>query len=451
MIKTHKCKNGFQITHVYSDCKLFRIELVIKAGMLQEKRNQLGFAHFIEHLMSFFPSNKFPNSKLNQQMLNTYALETNAYTSENACGYYVEGLTEYFYNIIDLIMQNYCEPVLDDSIFEQERSAVLNELQIILKDSAHDLEYLLQKVMYNGTILQETVSAEIINIEQNASLENILDFRHSFYRPEITTMIITSNFSNGEFKKLCNDIERFYFKSSNIIQKGNISKSAVTKLPKNDYSNYKFFYVKPRMESPSYNILFYFPVPIDSYSDDILILKFIEMILSDGMGARLYYALRTKLGAIYHIKTNVCIDPRNNQYNAFTIEVETSEERHVANIVDYVLIELFELIEENNITENEMIQKRNSSKMKELTEECTRSFLKDTLLNQERILWNKPIRSYAHIVRVQEKINSEDIFRIMKLIFNSDRMKIFYSGMNPTLLNDLTRSIHYTDNNQERR
>ena len=121
-------ENGLKISHVYNECKLFRIEMIVRAGMLDETKEQFGFAHFIEHIMSFFTSKKYPDSLLNQQMLNYFGLDTNAWTSEIDCGYYVTGNVKHFINVVDLIFENYIDPTLDEKIFEQEKTAVIREL-----------------------------------------------------------------------------------------------------------------------------------------------------------------------------------------------------------------------------------------------------------------------------------------------------------------------------------
>jgi predicted Zn-dependent peptidase len=185
-VKKHVFSNQFTLTHIFTKCNVYRIELIVKAGMLQEKPKQLGFAHLIEHVMSFFPSSKYPDSTLNQQEMNRISKETNAWTSENSCGYYIEGDMKYFLNILDLIFENYVDPQLDATIFEQEKEAVIKELEDITLNKWYSFEHFVQAFEYAGTILQCSVHDEIKNIKQNANLNNILEFRKKFYRPEIT-------------------------------------------------------------------------------------------------------------------------------------------------------------------------------------------------------------------------------------------------------------------------
>ena len=133
-------KNGMIVNFVNTTCdESFKIEMVIRAGSLDEEPEQIGFAHFIEHLMSFYPSklpeplkerlgSDFPNSVENQNELDGMGVLSNAWTSERTCGYFMEALSEYRETLIDLMFKNYTHPYLDKEVFEQERNAVINEL-----------------------------------------------------------------------------------------------------------------------------------------------------------------------------------------------------------------------------------------------------------------------------------------------------------------------------------
>ena len=96
--------------------KAFKIELILRIGGINEKTKELGLLHYLEHLMSFYTSTKDPDAKKNQQELNDLGCETNAFTGDDTCGYHIEGVKKNQDRLIELMLNNYIDPVIDKSI-----------------------------------------------------------------------------------------------------------------------------------------------------------------------------------------------------------------------------------------------------------------------------------------------------------------------------------------------
>lgn len=425
----HKYKNGIQLHHIQSNCNLFRIEIILKAGMLHENIKQLGYAHLIEHLMSFFTSKKYPNAELNQHMLNHWGMEMNAWTDENTCGYFVEGLLNYFYDVIDMVFENFVNPEFDKTIFEQEKKAVVRELSSSTDNVWYNLEHMIQCIDYYGTILEQNLFTEQENIKK-AKLKDIMQFRKTLYQPSLITIIITSNHNKQQIKTICNQIETLYFK--HYTYNNNIPK--ITKLKSQQPNTKKnCYYIKPNADTNTYCIYIHFPIPFDRFDKKCYILDYIEMLLVGGLGSRLYYALRTKLGAIYNVNVDYVLDPRNKKYNRFIIQFETNENK-VIPAIDYIFLELNEIIHsKNNISNNEMKQKENIDTLQKINKECSNFFRKYAEFYEPELIWNKPITPIHEIEQYKLNITKNDIYQCAKTIFKTKLMKIFYSGNKPLL------------------
>ena len=176
MIYKYVFPNGITFKHVYSNCDLFNIEIVIKSGMINENHLQVGYTHILEHFMSFFTSNKYPDAHFNYQLLNKWGMTSNAWTEENTCGFYVEGSNDYFMDIIDLMLNSYVFPFIDSKHYQQEQEAVVRELNKIKDDIWYNLIYQLQCYEYPGTAFEYDIDYEQQNVK-NATLEKIMNFR----------------------------------------------------------------------------------------------------------------------------------------------------------------------------------------------------------------------------------------------------------------------------------
>ena len=98
--------NGLVINHINTKCKgMFRMEIIVRAGSNDETKEQIGFAHFIEHLMSFFPCDVdgWRDSVRNQHEFTSRSIQLNAWTEPNTVGYYMNGLEQYSNLIINII------------------------------------------------------------------------------------------------------------------------------------------------------------------------------------------------------------------------------------------------------------------------------------------------------------------------------------------------------------
>ncbi len=418
-------KNGMKIGFVKSKVPLFRIELVIRSGMLNESPKQVGFAHFIEHLMSFFPSSKYPDAVMNQQLMDNSNFVSNAWTSEYDCGFYIEGLLKHIPFAIDLVFQNYIDPKLSKEIFEQERQAVIQELESMSDDTWYPLEHLIQYTFFRGTVLEQSLFREIEHVKKCASVQNILDYRKKFYKPNNTVVIITANMTENTFKELCKTIEREYFPNS-IKTKNIVPKVVPVVKPKPG-----IYYISPSsQDTNTVNVNIYFPLNFNQFHRNNYVVNTLITILTGSMGARLYYALRTKLGAVYNVTSSVDLDP-TNQRNYFVIDFETRSSC-AKDAFDYVMIELSELIN-NELTQEEVDKIKNKVEYEITMERSVASFKKCTELFSPAIIWNKRVKGMSEIHNIIKSVTPKEISNLALQIFNPGRMIVFYSGKHPIL------------------
>ena len=155
---------------------IFYFELVVKAGVIHQNPKHLGFAHFLEHLMSFYPSKMYPNSLENQDKINELGIEMNAYTADDTCGYYMLGLQTHSKWMLDILFNALIEPLWDETIFEQERGAVLRELSKYIDDPWYNLDTLIAEVLYKNTNLASSVKKDIDNIKNKLTIKNFKKF-----------------------------------------------------------------------------------------------------------------------------------------------------------------------------------------------------------------------------------------------------------------------------------
>lgn len=481
-------KNGLVINHIKSNCPdTFRVEIIVRVGALSETREEIGFAHFIEHLMSFYPSKKWPNSIINQREINSRSLLINAWTEPNTVGYFMEGLEKYRDLMIHMIMENYTDPYLDKEVFEQERNAVIAELSNIINDNNYNIENMIEYVKHRDTNLGYSIEFERENVKNNATLDNIMTFRDKWYRPEYTSLILTSNLEKEDAEGLINGIEDIWFKIDNRKSKPKNYGKNLQDLNafKSNFGYTKITYIpfpeqqeiipleqeqsKPLEQEqvipleqeqqvipleqrttirnlPTSGIFYtecsgdetlieiHFPLDFTLFNDKIYTLDLVETILSQGLGSRLYYALRTNLGAVYNVSTDSYLDPINKKFSYFSICTQTHID-NIKNVLDYIFIEIEKMItfDDDYVTKQEWSQYLDKINIKEAINSCKNSSSKWLDYYKPYLLWGQEIKTLDETYKIQRNLKESQLKKFCKRLFDIKKIAIFYTAKEEVL------------------
>ena len=208
-----KLKNGLVVNHVPTDITgMFRIEIIIKRGVLEENIHESSYSHFLEHLMSSMLSKKY-NQKNVEEMFTRWGIRHNAWTDNRCCGYFLEGLDEFAYILTDILMNNYVHPVIND--FDQEKNAVIRELYTRINSPWYNLDSMMNYVNLPFTNVAFLDEHSIENI-QHVTRKEIMEFRKRIYIPENTVINIVS--SGVHHKKLTNLIKDFCDQRPKVVR-----------------------------------------------------------------------------------------------------------------------------------------------------------------------------------------------------------------------------------------
>ena len=133
-------KNGLKLLFIpMGKIEMVHIELKVLCGWEHENKYTLESAHFLEHMLAKFTSKQYPDGKFNKYQLGKFGIHSNAMTTSQITSYLLEGNVKHFDFMLDLMLNSYKNFVIDDDIFEQERSAIVQELLTIKEETAGDL------------------------------------------------------------------------------------------------------------------------------------------------------------------------------------------------------------------------------------------------------------------------------------------------------------------------
>ncbi|MDO5615323.1 MAG: insulinase family protein [Cruoricaptor ignavus] len=181
------------------------MRLAINVGALQEDADQLGLAHFMEH-MNFNGTKNFPGNKL-VDALQTIGIKfgqhLNAYTSFDETVYMLPVPLDKPGNL-DLglkVMEDWAfNALLIDEEINKERGVVLEELRLGLGPDKRMLDKYLPKMAYNSRY------AERLPIGKKEILENfkpdvLRRFHKDWYRPNLMALVVVGDINVDEIEK----------------------------------------------------------------------------------------------------------------------------------------------------------------------------------------------------------------------------------------------------------
>ena len=207
-VLTGKLSNGF--TYFILENKKpenrAEIQLVIRAGSVQETEIQRGLAHFTEH-MCFNGTKNFPKDALVNFLESTgvrFGADLNAYTSFDVTRYTLtlpldkKGMLETGMQV----MEDWAAHVSFDSVeIEKERGVILEEkrLRSGAQQRLQDIHF---PVILKGSKYADRMPIGIEEVISHAPRQRFLDFYNDWYRPDLAAVIVVGDIKKNEVEKL---------------------------------------------------------------------------------------------------------------------------------------------------------------------------------------------------------------------------------------------------------
>lgn len=172
--------------------------LAVNAGSMQEDEDQLGLAHFVEH-MAFNGTKNFKKNELVDYLESVgtrFGPDLNAYTSFDETVYMLQARTDddELLNKGLLIMQDWAGGLLfDGEEIDKERGVVVSEWRTRLSpDQRMQQKYF--PIMYQGARYAERLPIGKPEIIQGADYETVKRFYKDWYRPNLMAFIAVGDF-----------------------------------------------------------------------------------------------------------------------------------------------------------------------------------------------------------------------------------------------------------------
>ncbi len=207
-VKIGQLKNGikYYIRENKKPENRAELQIVVKAGSVDEDNDQKGLAHFIEH-MCFNGTKNFPKNDLVKFLESTgvrFGAELNANTNFDRTYYMVTipldkpGLMEKGVQVLEDWAHNVS---FDPEELEKERGVIMSEWRVYRGAQDRVMKVHYPNIFHNSHYAERDVIGDTAVI-QHAPRETFLRFYNDWYRPDNIAVIAVGDFKQDDIEKL---------------------------------------------------------------------------------------------------------------------------------------------------------------------------------------------------------------------------------------------------------
>lgn len=181
--------------------------LVERVGSTQEDDDQLGLAHFTEH-MAFNGTRNFPKNELVSYLQRSgvkFGADVNAHTSYNQTDYELTLPTDsmqVFNKGLDILSDWAGHITFDPDELDRERNVILEEERLRMKTANGRMNMQTLGTVYNNSRFAKRLPIGTDDIIKNFRPETIKRFYQDWYRPDQQAVIIVGDFNPRQVVKL---------------------------------------------------------------------------------------------------------------------------------------------------------------------------------------------------------------------------------------------------------
>jgi predicted Zn-dependent peptidase len=282
-VEITRLKNGLHVlSHAMPHLETVAIGIWVKAGARDERAEENGIAHFLEHMA--FKGTARRSAQAIAEEIESSGGEINAATGMETTAYYARVLKDDWLQALDILADIFLNSTLDPDELERERDVILQEIAAA-KDQPDDLVFdLAQMASYGEHPLGRSIlgPAELI---ESVSRDAILNWRNRNYW---ASRIVISAAGNVDHEALAKEVERRF---------GEVAQGHAPQRHPPTFAAASQTEQKPLDQT---HIVLSFPAP--NYRDPkIYHLQVLSSILGGGMSSRLFQDVREKRGLCYSV------------------------------------------------------------------------------------------------------------------------------------------------------
>lgn len=404
-VEKYKLKNGLTVL-LSPDTTIpsVSVHTWFRVGSKDEIVGRTGLAHFFEHMM-FKGTSRYGKDTFSK-FLKGKGADTNAFTSSDYTGYYINAPSEHLALLLDIEGDRMRNLVLDPKDIQSEREVVKEERRVRTENSIPgSMREKMMGLMYQSSPYRWPVIGYMTDLNA-ASMSDMHSFYRTYYSPNNAVLVIVGNFNASEAKAL---IE----KTHGALPMEEIKRPPSK--PEPEQKKERRVVIDREAQAPSFNIVYHTP---DASHKDQFALDLIAIILGKGESSRLHRQL------VY--KNQVALSAQAYTYqktlsSEFGIDVDLKPTAHLEKSILTVEYEVKRL-REAPISQKELSKARNIA-MKSYVDALKSISGRAYALASSEIMHNDYRQIFTDLAEYQ-KVKVSDIERVASKYLNPNQRNI---------------------------
>lgn len=402
--ESYTLKNGIRLIHKRVDSPVAHCGVIVETGSQDEKKNEHGIAHLIEHLLFKGTSKRRAYHILSR--MEDVGSELNAYTTKEETCVYATFFKDYYERAIELLSDIISNSVFPEKEIEKEKVVIIDEINSY-KDTPVEMIFDdFEELTFSGNSLGRNILGEEKCLRA-ISRDDILRFLNNNYH---TDEMVISSVGSIQFEKLIRMAEKYF---GNLAYKSHKKKQVFQNhyIPFNKTAEKKTFQVHCVIGNLAYDIR-------DEKRYALYLLN--NLLGGPGLNSRLNMSLRERNGYAYNA------DSSYNAYrNTGILNIYFGTDK--TNLSKCIRIVTNEL---NNLKYYPLSKPRLMKAKKQLTGQMAISSENNENLmfsiGKSMILFNQ-VESLQTVTEKIESVTPEQIQEAANEVFNSDKISyLFY-------------------------
>lgn len=281
--------NGIRVVHKeVNNTKIVHCGFVLDIGSRDERANQLGIAHFWEHMA--FKGTKKRKAFHILNRLDSVGGELNAYTTKEKICFYASTLDKHTENAFELLQDITFDSIFPEKQIENERGVILEEMSLY-RDSPEDA---IQDEFDQVVFGDHPLGQNILGTQGSVNSFRRQDFQAFLKQNLNTEKVVFSCVGNIPFKKVKRLAEKYF----GAVPKQTGERQRVDfglYTPKNVVVEKQISQAHCAIGSTAFEL---------GHPKRLPFFMLLNLLGGPGMNSRLNLALREKYGFVYNVEAN---------------------------------------------------------------------------------------------------------------------------------------------------
>jgi predicted Zn-dependent peptidase len=200
----HAFSNGIRLIHLYAATPVAHCGIFINAGTRDERENEHGMAHFIEHVI--FKGTRKRNVYQILNRLDNVGADLNAYTTKEETCIHASFLNTWYDRALELIADITFNSTFPEKEIEKEKDVIIDEINSYKDTPSEKIYDDFEEIIFNGHPIGSNILGTARQIRRFRE-QDIRQFIHNNYHTE---EIVISSVGSIDFKKLVKMAEKHF-------------------------------------------------------------------------------------------------------------------------------------------------------------------------------------------------------------------------------------------------